>query len=129
MTWLTRSNLKSLESSFLFSEKVALVTGGGNGLGREYCLELGRRGATVIVNDIGGDVTGSGSNMNVAQKVAEEIQQLGGKAVSLSSSVEDTHKILNFVKGDEASLYWPYRLLVQFMLKLTFQIILARLIF
>ena len=120
MTWLTRSNLKSSESSFLFSEKVALVTGGGNGLGREYCLELGRRGATVIVNDIGGDVTGSGSNMNVAQKVAEEIQQLGGKAVSLSSSVEDTHKILNFVKGDEASLYWPYRLLVQFMLKLTF---------
>ena len=46
--------------SFKFNQRVALVTGAGGGLGKEYALELGRRGATVIVNDIGGSVEGQG---------------------------------------------------------------------
>ena len=46
--------------SFNFNQRVALVTGAGGGLGKEYALELGRRGATVIVNDIGGSVEGQG---------------------------------------------------------------------
>ena len=83
----------------LFKDKVALVTGGGNGLGREYCLELDRRGATVIVNDIGGDVKGSGSNTSVAQQVAQEITEAGGNAIGLSASVENTEQIFKFIQG------------------------------
>jgi NAD(P)-dependent dehydrogenase (short-subunit alcohol dehydrogenase family) len=70
-----------------FDGLVAVITGAGAGLGRQYALELGRRGASIVVNDIGGDVTGGGSDPSPAEKVAAEIIEDGGKAVATTASV------------------------------------------
>lgn len=69
--------------------KVALVTGAGGGLGRTHALELARRGASVIVNDLGGGRDGTGSTLGPAQSVVKEITALGGKAVANGDSVAD----------------------------------------
>jgi NAD(P)-dependent dehydrogenase (short-subunit alcohol dehydrogenase family) len=66
---------------------VAIVTGAGGGLGREYALELGRRGAMVVVNDLGGAVDGSGSSQSAADVVVEQIKALGGDAIASYDSV------------------------------------------
>ena len=71
-----------------FEGRVAIVTGAGGGLGRAYALELGRRGARVVVNDLGGARDGSGSS-DSAEKVAEEIRQAGGSAIASGASVTD----------------------------------------
>ncbi len=65
-----------------FSGKVAVVTGAGGGLGRAYAIELAKRGAKVVVNDIGGDRDGTGSSKTPAQKVVDEIISFGGEAVA-----------------------------------------------
>jgi NAD(P)-dependent dehydrogenase (short-subunit alcohol dehydrogenase family) len=65
-----------------FTGRVAVVTGGGGGLGRNYAIELARRGAKVVVNDLGGSRDGVGSSKFAADHVAEEIKALGGEAVS-----------------------------------------------
>jgi len=70
-----------------FIDQVAIVTGAGGGLGRTYALELAARGASVVVNDLGGSASGVGSDASAAQKVVEEITAKGGSAVASHDSV------------------------------------------
>jgi NAD(P)-dependent dehydrogenase (short-subunit alcohol dehydrogenase family) len=70
-----------------FDGKVAIVTGAGGGLGRSHALELARRGALVVVNDLGGSVDGTGSATTAAQIVVDEIKAAGGEAVADYESV------------------------------------------
>jgi len=70
-----------------FDGRVAVVTGAGNGLGRDYCLELARRGACVVVNDLGGSGSGQGASHEAADQVVEQILAIGGKAVPNYDSV------------------------------------------
>lgn len=70
-----------------FEGLVAIVTGAGGGIGREYALELGRRGCAVLVNDLGGDVSGRGGSASMAATVVEEITREGGRAIANGDSV------------------------------------------
>ena len=70
-----------------FTGQVAIVTGAGRGLGRLYAIELARRGAAVVVNDLGGTMQGHGSDSTVADQVVKEIGDSGGTAVSSAESV------------------------------------------
>jgi NAD(P)-dependent dehydrogenase (short-subunit alcohol dehydrogenase family) len=81
-----------------FDGKVAIVTGAGGGLGRQHALELARRGAKVVVNDLGGSVDGSGGGSEAAHKVVEEIKALGGEAIANGSSVTDDAGVARMVK-------------------------------
>ena len=74
-------------SDISFDGRVAVVTGAGGGLGRTYALELARRGAAVVVNDLGGSVEGKGGDETAAQKVVDEITAAGGEAVPSFASV------------------------------------------
>jgi NAD(P)-dependent dehydrogenase (short-subunit alcohol dehydrogenase family) len=71
-----------------FKDRVAIVTGAGGGLGREYALELARRGAKVVVNDLGGSRDGTGHSDSALQ-VVEEIKAFGGEAISNGGSVTE----------------------------------------
>lgn len=66
----------------LLKDKVAVVTGGGRGIGREICLLMAKEGAKVVVNDIGTDLTGKGLDPGVADAVVKEIREAGGTAVA-----------------------------------------------
>ncbi|WIM86755.1 SDR family NAD(P)-dependent oxidoreductase [Candidatus Mycobacterium wuenschmannii] len=68
--------------------QVAVVTGAGRGLGRLYALELARRGASVVVNDLGGSMHGDGEDTSVADAVVKEIEDAGGTAVASHDSVD-----------------------------------------
>jgi NAD(P)-dependent dehydrogenase (short-subunit alcohol dehydrogenase family) len=70
-----------------FTGQVAIVTGAGRGLGRLYALELARRGASVVVNDLGGTIHGEGADTTVAEEVVAEIKAAGGAAVASHESV------------------------------------------
>jgi len=70
-----------------FDGRVAIITGAGGGLGRAHALELGRRGARVVVNDLGGSVDGTGASLGPAALVVDEIKALGGEAVANTDSV------------------------------------------
>jgi NAD(P)-dependent dehydrogenase (short-subunit alcohol dehydrogenase family) len=70
-----------------FDGKVAIITGGAGGLGKEHSLLLASRGARVVVNDLGGSVSGEGADKGPAETVAQEIRDLGGEAVADTSSV------------------------------------------
>ncbi|MDH5670509.1 MAG: SDR family oxidoreductase [Myxococcales bacterium] len=72
-----------------FEGKVAIVTGSGAGLGKAHALELARRGAKVVVNDLGGSVDGSGGSSDAANAVVEEIKAAGGEAIANGASVSD----------------------------------------
>jgi NAD(P)-dependent dehydrogenase (short-subunit alcohol dehydrogenase family) len=69
--------------------RVALVTGGGRGLGRSHALELAARGAKVVVNDLGCGLFGEDSDANVAMEVLREIEAMGGEAVANTLSIDD----------------------------------------
>jgi NAD(P)-dependent dehydrogenase (short-subunit alcohol dehydrogenase family) len=70
-----------------FDGKVAIVTGAGRGIGRAHALLLAHEGAAVVVNDLGGDMTGAGGDATPAQEVVDEITKAGGKAVVNGASV------------------------------------------
>ncbi len=88
--------------SISFKDKVAIVTGAGGGLGRCYALELARRGAKVVVNDLGGSRDGTGHS-DAALAVVEEIKAAGGEAMSNGASVTEYEQMEAMVaKAKEA---------------------------
>ncbi len=85
-----------------FKDRVAIVTGAGGGLGRAYALELARRGAKVVVNDLGGSRDGTGHS-DAALKVVEEIKAAGGEAMSNGGSVTDYDHMVEMVVQAKAA--------------------------
>ena len=90
--------------SISFEGQVAIVTGAGGGLGRSHALELARRGAKVVVNDLGGAMDGTGGSSEAAEKVVSEIKELGGEAISNGGSVSDRNGAKSMV--DDAMEAW-----------------------
>jgi NAD(P)-dependent dehydrogenase (short-subunit alcohol dehydrogenase family) len=84
-----------------FEGRVAIVTGAGGGLGRAYALELARRGAKVVVNDLGAARDGSGRS-DAAQKVVEEIAAAGGEAIADGASVTEAGQVEAMVAAANA---------------------------
>jgi NAD(P)-dependent dehydrogenase (short-subunit alcohol dehydrogenase family) len=70
-------------------DRVAIVTGAGRGIGREYALMLADHGAKVVVNDLGGGRDGTGSDLGPAEQVVQEIQAVGGQAIANGDDVSD----------------------------------------
>ena len=70
-----------------FDGRVAVITGAGRGLGREYALLLAAKGARIVVNDLGGSMDGQGVDAGPAQAVVDEITALGGQAIASTDSV------------------------------------------
>jgi NAD(P)-dependent dehydrogenase (short-subunit alcohol dehydrogenase family) len=77
-----------------YDNKVVIVTGAGNGLGKQHALLFGARGARVVVNDLGGNIHGGGRSSAAADQVVAEIKALGGEAVANYDSVEDGARIV-----------------------------------
>jgi NAD(P)-dependent dehydrogenase (short-subunit alcohol dehydrogenase family) len=84
--------------SKLCEGRVAIVTGAGRGIGREHALSLARHGAKVVVNDVGGNVDGTGQDLTPAQQVVEEIKAMGGEAVANGDSVASWEGAQSMVK-------------------------------
>ncbi|MFN8602364.1 MAG: SDR family oxidoreductase [Candidatus Binatia bacterium] len=74
-------------SDIRYDGRVAVITGAGGGLGKTYALEMARRGAKVVVNDLGGKSDGTGAGHSMADQVVEEIKKAGGEAVANYDSV------------------------------------------
>ena len=87
-----------------FADQVAIVTGAGGGLGRCHALELARRGAKVVVNDLGGAMDGSGGSSAAAEAVVAEIEAMGGDALANGGSVSDRAGAQSMV--DDAMNAW-----------------------
>jgi NAD(P)-dependent dehydrogenase (short-subunit alcohol dehydrogenase family) len=87
-----------------FEGQVAIVTGAGGGLGRQHALELGRRGAKVVVNDLGGDVDGSGGSLSAAELVSKEITDSGGQAIAHGASVSNIDAVQDMI--DQTMSTW-----------------------
>ena len=90
--------------SISFNSQVAIVTGAGGGLGRCHALELARRGAKVVVNDLGGAMDGSGGSSEAAESVVAEIKAVGGEAIANGGSVSDRSGAQSMV--DDAMNAW-----------------------
>jgi len=80
-----------------FEGRVAIVTGAGNGLGRSHALELARRGAKVVVNDLGGARDGSGASSDAAQEVVALIEEMGGEAIAHGANVANYDEVQDMV--------------------------------
>ncbi|MEM1104908.1 MAG: SDR family NAD(P)-dependent oxidoreductase [Pseudomonadota bacterium] len=85
-------------SEIRFDERVAIVTGAGGGVGRAHALELARRGAKLVVNDLGGSVDGSGGSSEAAEGVVAEIKAMGGQAIANGASVTDDTGVQNMIE-------------------------------
>lgn len=81
-----------------FDSRVVIITGAGGGLGREHALMFAERGASVVVNDVGGSLDGSGSSDGPAQHVVDEIRSLGGQASVDQNSVADADGAADIVR-------------------------------
>lgn len=81
-----------------FEGRVAIVTGAGNGLGRQHALALARRGAKLVINDLGGARDGSGGSSAAAEAVVQEIRAAGGEAIANGASVTDFAAVEAMVK-------------------------------
>tara|TARA_B110000503_G_C7167151_1_gene422510 strand:+ start:3522 stop:4436 length:915 start_codon:yes stop_codon:yes gene_type:complete len=79
--------------------RVVIVTGAARGIGRGYALEFARQGASVVVNDLGGDVHGGGGSITPAQEVVNEITAMGGKAIVNGDDVADWAGAENLIKS------------------------------
>jgi NAD(P)-dependent dehydrogenase (short-subunit alcohol dehydrogenase family) len=86
------------EMTIRFDGQVAIVTGAGNGLGRSHALELARRGAKVVVNDLGGSKDGQGASSDAAKSVVAEIEALGGEAIANGANVTNYEQVEAMVK-------------------------------
>jgi NAD(P)-dependent dehydrogenase (short-subunit alcohol dehydrogenase family) len=84
-------------SDIRFDGQVAIVTGAGGGLGKQHALELARRGAKVVINDLGGSMDGSGGNSAAAEAVVAEIKAFGGEAIANGASVTDDAGVASMV--------------------------------
>ncbi len=81
-----------------YDGKVAIVTGAGQGLGRSHAIELAKRGAKVVVNDLGASVDGTGGGSEASQSVVAEIEALGGEAIANGANVADFAQVEAMVK-------------------------------
>ncbi len=81
-----------------YDGKVVIVTGAGGGLGRAHALEFARRGAKVVINDLGGAVDGTGGNSAAAEAVVKEIADAGGTAIANGASVSDDAGVAHLVR-------------------------------
>ena len=84
--------------SIRYDGKVAIVTGAGQGLGRCHAIELAKRGAKVVVNDLGGSLDGSGAGSEAAQSVVAEIKAAGGEAIANGANVANYEEVQAMVK-------------------------------
>ncbi|MEN8876286.1 MAG: SDR family NAD(P)-dependent oxidoreductase, partial [Hyphomonas sp.] len=91
-------------SDIRFDDRVAIVTGAGGGLGRCHALELARRGAKVVINDLGGTLDGTGGNSEAAEAVVKEIEAMGGEAIANGSSVSDEAGVKKMI--DDTMAKW-----------------------
>ena len=81
-----------------FDNRVAIVTGAGNGLGREHAMQLAARGAKVLVNDFGGAADGTGGSSEPAQRVVDEIIAAGGEAMAHGANVANADHVADMVE-------------------------------
>lgn len=79
--------------------RVAIITGAGRGIGREHALLMASEGAKIVVNDLGGAIDGSGSDLSPAEEVVEEIKAMGGEAISNGANVTDWEGVQGMVNA------------------------------
>src|SRR6202161_695866 len=88
---------RETEMTIRFDERVVIVTGAGGGLGRTHALEFARRGAKLVVNDLGGAVDGTGGSSEAAKNLGAEITSAGGTAIANGASVTDDAGVAHLV--------------------------------